>query len=454
MKIYSNLERILKDMATPYLNVDKASKIKYAEVFTPIWLIDEQLDNCFSKEDFANPNLKWLDPANGIGNYTIRLIQKLLVGLKDCDGLEDENIRYKWILENMIYVCEIQPMNMFAYLYFVDPNNEYKINYYRDSFLETAFDDYSKNIWNVDKFDRIIGNPPYQIKDNGAKASAKPIYNFFIQKSIMLLNKDGVLSFITPSRWFGGGKGLDLFRKQMMSSNKLASIKHFEDETMVFGKNVRIAGGVSYFRYDLSYNGNCLFNGFKLKLDNLDIIVTKINGLKLISKFLDIPNILSIFNPRSYYNIQTNDVRLKTNQVNPDYVRCYVSQKNGLVKWIDKNSLRRTDSDKWRVLTPRANGQSGSGFGNIFISSPGEYYSDTYISFISNTQAEAESIASFLKTDLANYLLSVRKVSQDVSSETLKWIPLVPFDREWNNDNIAEWFNLTQEDKKLISNGF
>ena len=67
-------------------------------------------------DNFKNPNLKWLDPANGIGNYTIRLIQKLLIGLKDVDGLENEEIRFKWIVENMIYVCEIQILNQFAFI--------------------------------------------------------------------------------------------------------------------------------------------------------------------------------------------------------------------------------------------------------------------------------------------------------------------------------------------------
>jgi site-specific DNA-methyltransferase (adenine-specific) len=450
MTIYNRIDAILQHMATPYLDIDEASKIKYAEVFTPIWLIEEELDNCFLEEDFKNPNLKWLDPANGIGNYTLTLIKKLLIGLKDVEGLQDEVVRYKWIVENMIYVCEIQPMNMFSYLYFVDQKSEYKLNYFTGSYLDKGFRLHLKNVWKIDKIDRVIGNPPYQIKDSGAKASAKPIYNLFIEESIKLLNINGILSFITPSRWFGGGKGLDAFRKKMMQSKKISYIKHFQNEREVFGNNVRISGGVSYFRYDMSYNGNCLFNGIDIDLTNLDVIVSKTESLQFLTKILNKESIQTIFNPRSLYKIDTNDSRLEDTQINSNYVKCFVSQKRGFIKWIDITSLKKQDSTKWRVLTPRANGTAGTGFGNIFISKPGEFYNDTYISFIADTEKEAESIMSYLKTNFANYLLSVRKVSQDVSSETIKWIPLVPFDRIWNNDSIAQWFNLNDDDKKLI----
>ena len=37
-------------------------------------------------------------------------------------------------------------------------------------------------------------------------------------------------------------------------------------------------------------------------------------------------------------------------------------------------------------------------------------------------------------------MLSLRKISQDISETTCKWIPLPPLDRKWNNNKVYIYF--------------
>lgn len=433
-------------MLRDFVKVGEVEKKKFGEVMSPLELVKEMIST-LPEEVWSNPNLKWLDPANGTGPYPLMVIYKLMKGLEDWEP--DPNKRYKHIVENMIYTCELQARNVFLWLCAVDPHDEYKTNTYWGSFLEDGFDKHMKEVWGVEKFDIVLGNPPYQEMDGGAKASAKPIYNLFTLKSINLSNK---VLFVTPSRWFAGGKGLDTYRKFMMESNRIRLIKHFDDASEIFGKSVEIKGGVSYFLWDNIYNGDCNFNGVKIDIKLKDIILTNPMFMKISDKFENMISISSICDNSNIFGIDYrsgNGNKIVDSKENSDYVKVYTSKSKGFVKYINKNFIKK-GNDHWRVATPRAATKGGEGFGNIFIVPKGEYTSDTYITFRVDNYLEAKSLASYLNTKVANFLLGLRKISQDIKPDTCRWIPIVPFDREWTDSQLYEYFNLTEEEINLI----
>jgi hypothetical protein len=73
------------------------------------------------------------------------------------------------------------------------------LNIYTGSFLEEGFDYHMKNVWGLDKFDVIMGNPPYQ-EQVGPKKT-KSIWNLFVRKSISMLNDTGYMTKVHPSGW-------------------------------------------------------------------------------------------------------------------------------------------------------------------------------------------------------------------------------------------------------------
>jgi hypothetical protein len=178
----------------------KKQKNDFGEVFTPIELIEDMLSH-LPKSDWSNPKLKWLDPANGIGNFPVVIFYKLDNGLKAWEP--NENKRRKHIIENMIYMMELQSNNnRIAKNIFTGLCKSCNPNIWTIDTLNTT-NEKIKEHFGVDHFDRIIGNPPFQAiqKAEGKRGGGDELYMKFVKKSIELLKPDGFLVFVHPPSW-------------------------------------------------------------------------------------------------------------------------------------------------------------------------------------------------------------------------------------------------------------
>ena len=92
----------LLELINDCLKPKDIEKKQFGEVFTPMILINEMLDK-LPIEVWTNKELKWLDPATGMGNFPIAVYLRLMESLKDV--ILDEKERKKHILENMLYIC-------------------------------------------------------------------------------------------------------------------------------------------------------------------------------------------------------------------------------------------------------------------------------------------------------------------------------------------------------------
>lgn len=418
-------------------------KDKYGEVLTPEYLVNDML-NILPEEVWTNPNLKWLDPANGPGIYPICIIKRLMKGLENVIPNDDE--RYKHIIENMIYVCELQPVNMVMYYCLVDPCDKYDVKKFTGSFLSQDFDKCMSDIWNVDKFDIILGNPPYNEERRSDKAS-EDLYPKFVEKSHNL--SKNIVLMITPSRWFIKQE-LSSFRENMLYNYGLYLLNHYTDNKLF--NNTDIKGGVSFFLLKKGYTGDLLYNGKVVNFKNLDIIPTNIEYLTLsiINKVVDYTNITHLYNAQKHFKIQTNDKRF----VESGKYKVYVSQHKGYVKYInDFTPSEKMKFDKFKVVIPAACGKGGFTdpfYIRVIIAKPFELCSGSFIFFDFESLDEANNFKSYLETRFFAFLVQLRKMKQDVTKTVFHYVPNVPLNESWSDEKLFKYFNLTDEEQKWI----
>ena len=399
----------------------------FGEVFTPIHFVEKMLD-ALPASVWKDKSLKWFDPACGIGNFPIVVYYRLLKTLDKT--IIGHKARSKHIIEKMLFMNELNKKNvvlckkLFA---MIDPDST--INIECKDFLQLS-----------GSYDIIVGNPPYneaRIKET----SDQPLYSKFIVKAIEMTNK---LLFVVPSRWFSGGKGLDEFRKSMLLRKDIVSINNIPNSRTIWPE-VEIKGGVNYFYLDKSYEGLTEFTGSlnnkqMVQLDKYDILVPDTKAYPLINKVVKYPCLSELYLSTGHFGITTNFEHFK-NKLSTNLVKCYVSSKKGEEKFVLKKYIKNA-YDFWKVFTPQGSGKGGDGFGNIIIGTPNEIASQTYFGFKVDSLVQARSLKSYLETDFANYMLSLRKIDQHISEATLKWVPLPPLDREWTDAKVAKYYGL------------
>ena len=195
-------DKDIEEKIEQYLSVREEEKNKHGEVFTPTELIDEMLDK-LPPSVWSNPDLKWLDPANGIGNFPMVAYRRLMIGLKKWEP-NNKKRRSKHIIEKMLYMVEINPKNVKISKKIFGSN----ANICCADFLEET--DKCFRQFGVDKFDIIIGNPPFQdsiektVTNAPRKGGKNKLYERITIKCLSLLNKNGYLLFVTPDNIMTG----------------------------------------------------------------------------------------------------------------------------------------------------------------------------------------------------------------------------------------------------------
>ncbi len=487
------------------------------EVFTPPELANQMLDmlaDAWAKDNnganlWADKNVKFLDPCTKSGVFLREITSRLTIGLET--EIPDLQKRVNHILSKQVYGIGITRLTSLlarrslycsknadsehsiaknlnsnsGNIWFERLEHEWgdvkcihcgaqrtvldrdtNLENYAYAFIHT--DNIKKRVnelFGADmQFDVIIGNPPYQMKGGAGGSSDSSIYHLFVEQAKQLDPK--YLSMVIPSRWLAGGRGLDEFRQEMLSSNQLVKLVDFPVSKEVF-PNVEVKGGICYFLWSNTHNGKCdvtVSRGEEVlessrQLDEFDVFVRDQRAVNILKKVLTPSHkgMDTIVSNREPFKLESNFSGSHKDKKSGDIKLYRIASSKRLVEWLPRTTIVKNVDliDKWKVLVPKAGSDGGQKIpdmvlGKPWLASPSSACTGSFLAIPADSEDAAKSIQSYYVTKFFRFLVSLRKITQDAFSHMYMWVPVQAWNKEWTDADLYKKYKLTNDEIEYI----
>jgi len=273
-----------------------------------------------------------------------------------------------------------------------------------------------KNIKIMEKFDVVIGNPPYK----------EGLHLTFLDNAFEIA-KDYVV-FVEPASWL-------ISEKEYKTKTKEEKIKQ------------KIKNSIQ--EIDI-INLNLSFKNAKLGTPGAIIYIDKNKNSPSFKSFDQMRN-------KTYYYNDINEISKWGNE------KEYKSLKETIKKYISKNGSLldlRNKPGNYYINFSQLRGNISMSDKNLFSNpdfftlvpnglkvdqSSGKHF---HIAF--ETKEKAENCLNYIKTKFARFCLSILKIHNNIDRGELGIIPLLDFSKKWDDKDLYSYFNLSSSEINFI----
>lgn len=234
--------------------------------------------------------------------------------------------------------------------------------------------------------------------------------------------------------------------------------------------SVGINGGACYFLWDAAYEGRCsistvgageVFGPTSRSLGEFDVLVRDDRALDILRKVLQHgePSVNTILARDKEFGWTSNFNGFHSTEQPGDVPLYYIRSMKRAKGFIDRQDVTKSRHliDTWKLLVPKV----GSGrerersgvdlvLGPPLIAPSPSVCTQSFFFFHVSSCEEAESLQSYYKSRFFRFLVSLRKITQDATHSTYRWVPMQTWDRIWTDAALYEKYCITDDEISFI----
>ena len=217
------------------------------QIFTPFFIVDKILDDIgYNSSEILKKKI--IDPACGDGRFLIKIVERIIKYSHSNELEENLSYVYGWDIDSEAIEIAKNKLNLIIKQYNIDVRWNIKVENSIYKGLE------QNNLFSVvtvvEKFDYVVGNPPYirvqhlekqersfiQNNYKFCKTGSTDIYIAFYELALNLLRDNGICGYITPNTFFHTDTANNLRKYFEMKQNikqitNYGHIQLFDDAT-------------------------------------------------------------------------------------------------------------------------------------------------------------------------------------------------------------------------------